>query len=101
MNTGSTWTLGWLSNRYWPNAIKARHWSHQRFTGRLWLQVTYTLEGSVAVVRLNRPAVLNALNLSTVAELRDAVARAKGMGYPKLDSGSSMSPIPTRHMLSS
>ena len=65
------------------------------------MQVTYTLEGSVAVVRLNRPAVLNALNLSTVAELRDAVARAKGMGYPEPDSGSSMSPIPTRHMLSS
>ena len=65
------------------------------------MQVTYTLEGRVAVVRLNRPAVLNALNLSTVAELRDAVARAKGMGYPESDSGSSMSPIPTRHMLSS
>lgn len=39
-------------------------------------EIHYTVQDPVAVVRLSRPAVLNALTLTTLAELRDALRRA-------------------------
>lgn len=38
--------------------------------------ITYEVEGGVAVVSINRPKVLNALNAATIGELEDAFNRA-------------------------
>lgn len=41
-------------------------------------QLTYALEGPVALIGLNRPAKRNAISDTMIAELRDAVTRAGG-----------------------
>ena len=39
-------------------------------------EITYSLEGAVAIITLNRPEAMNALTLKTYDELANAVAEA-------------------------